>query len=100
MKAMDNLLFQGAAPLPKRISFNSPPELALELLEVYYRIHATILKEEFGDEFPPSRERIALFKDVLDKVERTNLFDPTRCQFHQHFTSDFSYLFSNDSLVW
>ena len=78
MKAVDNLLFQGAAPLPKRISFNSPPELALELLEVYYRIHATILKEEFGDEFPPSKERLSFFKDILDKVERSNLFDPTK----------------------
>ena len=44
MKALDNLMSQGAAPLPKKISFNAPPELALELLEVFYRIHATVLK--------------------------------------------------------
>ena len=71
---MDNLLFQGAAPLPKRISFNSPPELGLELLEVYYRIHATILKQEFEDDFPPSKDRLSAFVGVLEKVESSNLF--------------------------
>jgi hypothetical protein len=47
---MDNLVNQGAAPLPKKISFNAPPELALELLEVFYRIHATILKQVRSDQ--------------------------------------------------
>ena len=74
MKAVDNLICQGATPLPKRISFNTPPELALELLEVYYRIHATILKQEFVDEFPPSKERLLFFTNILEKVDRLNLF--------------------------
>ena len=47
--------------MPRKINFNSPPELTLELLEVYYRIHATILKLELkreGTDFPPSMEQV------------------------------------------
>jgi hypothetical protein len=52
IKAVDNLLSQGAI-VPKRINFNSPPDLALELLEVYYCIHASTLKLEFTTEDSP-----------------------------------------------
>ena len=74
MKALDNLIAQRASPLPKKISFNAPPELALELLEVYYRIHATILKLEFADgDFPPTWERLGALDTFLQKVERLNI---------------------------
>lgn len=65
-KAMENLISQGAT-LPKKINFNSPPEMALELLEVYYRFHASILKMELKDEdFPPSLE---MLKTISEKVK-------------------------------
>ena len=67
MKAIENLIAQGAV-VPKKINFNSPPEMALELLEVYYRIYATILKLELKDEeFPPTLETI---KEIHEKVIR------------------------------
>ncbi|ODM96024.1 Calcineurin-binding protein cabin-1 [Orchesella cincta] len=37
------LLHDQNAPYPSKMNYYSPPELAIEALEVYYRIHATIL---------------------------------------------------------
>ena len=71
-KALDKLLEQNAT-LPKKISWNSPTELSLELLEVYYRIHATILKQEFTT-FPLSSEALLFIGDLLDKVSSSKIF--------------------------
>ena len=49
VKALQNLVGQGAS-VPRKINFNSPPDLTLELLEVYYRIHASVLKLELKQE--------------------------------------------------
>ena len=72
MKALDMLLEQSAI-LPKKISYNSPTELSLELLEVYYRIHATILKQEFA-ESKPSTDVLKYITDVLDKIGSSKIF--------------------------
>ena len=61
MSAVDSLKEQGAS-LPKKVSFNAPQDLALELLEVYYRIHASVLKIEL------SEDRFPLPDDDLKKV--------------------------------
>lgn len=96
LKALDNLVSQGAGPLPKKISFNSPQgeclislrmikntpncvaffiaEFSLEMLEVLYRIYSAILKDEFNDHEDVSDERNKKFIDVLDKVDAMNLF--------------------------
>ncbi|XP_029475097.1 calcineurin-binding protein cabin-1 isoform X2 [Rhinatrema bivittatum] len=37
-------LHQEAARYPKKIHYHNPPELAMEALEVYFRLHASILK--------------------------------------------------------
>ncbi|XP_037014616.2 calcineurin-binding protein cabin-1 isoform X2 [Artibeus jamaicensis] len=45
-------LHEEAARYPKKIHYHNPPELAMEALEVYFRLHASILKllgkPEFG----------------------------------------------------
>jgi hypothetical protein len=96
LKALDNLIAQGAGPLPKKISFNSPQgklkifnliklklhrsvrnffaEFSLEMLEVLYRIYSAILKDEFNEHDDASNERFDTFMDVLDKVDAMNLF--------------------------
>ena len=69
LKAVDNLIVQGAT-VPKKINFNSPPDWALELLEVYYRMHASVLKLELKDEeFPPPMKTL---KDIWDKVKKVD----------------------------
>lgn len=37
-------LYTGNANYPKRIAYHTPPNLAIEALEVHYRIHASVLK--------------------------------------------------------
>nr|XP_020763084.1 calcineurin-binding protein cabin-1 [Odocoileus virginianus texanus] len=39
-----HLLHEEAARYPKKIHYHNPPELAMEALEVYFRLHASILK--------------------------------------------------------
>ena len=73
VKALEQLTKQGAV-LPKKIYYNSPPDLALELFEVYYRIHATILKQEFALKSNPSSEMLKCMQSVLNKVEKTKPF--------------------------
>ena len=38
------LLEESSASYPKRISYNTPPHLSIEALEIYYRIHSNCLK--------------------------------------------------------
>ena len=71
-KSLDKLLEQNAT-LPKKISYNSPAELSLELLEVYYRIHATILKQEFLS-VPPSSTVLRYIGDLLNKMSCSRIF--------------------------
>ena len=70
LKAVDNLIAQGAT-VPKKINFNSPPDWALELLEVYYRMHASVLKLELKDaeEFPLPMKTL---NDIWDKVKKVD----------------------------
>lgn len=69
LKAMENLVSQGAT-VPKKINFNSPPEWTLELLEVYFRFHASILKLELKSEhFPLDNEKLLLLEEVLQRFE-------------------------------
>ena len=70
-RALEKLLAEGAT-LPKRINFNNPPDYALELLEVYYRIHASILKLEFGK--PLSIGVLTELTDVLNRVDNAGVF--------------------------
>ena len=72
-KALDKLLEQNAT-LPKKISYNSPAELSLELLEVYYRIHATILKYEFAVNLPIPKDDITYIGELLQKVDSSKIF--------------------------
>ncbi|CAG7725832.1 unnamed protein product [Allacma fusca] len=48
------LIAEQGAPYPAKINFYNPPELAVEALEIYYRIHASILtyieKHEYDEE--------------------------------------------------
>ena len=39
-----NFLKNNEVVLPRRVNYNSPPDFAIEALEVYFRIHASILK--------------------------------------------------------
>ena len=66
VKALQNLVGQGAS-VPRKINFNSPPELTLELLEVYYRIHASVLKLEFK-QIPQVTELLSI-RQILQDVE-------------------------------
>lgn len=69
LKAMDSLVSLGAS-VPKKINFNSPPDWTLELLEVYFRFHASILKLELkGDEFPLPMEKLVQIQDILARFD-------------------------------
>ncbi|XP_066465750.1 calcineurin-binding protein cabin-1 isoform X2 [Tiliqua scincoides] len=43
-KQAGHFLHEEAARYPKKIHYHNPPELAMEALEVYFRLHASILK--------------------------------------------------------
>uniref|UniRef100_H3AUV5 Calcineurin-binding protein cabin-1 n=1 Tax=Latimeria chalumnae TaxID=7897 RepID=H3AUV5_LATCH len=43
-KQASHYLHEEAARYPKKIHYHNPPELAMEALEVYFRLHASILK--------------------------------------------------------
>uniref|UniRef100_A0A8B9VX02 Calcineurin-binding protein cabin-1 n=1 Tax=Anas zonorhyncha TaxID=75864 RepID=A0A8B9VX02_9AVES len=43
-KQAAHYLHEEAARYPKKIHYHNPPELAMEALEVYFRLHASILK--------------------------------------------------------
>nr|XP_041575356.1 calcineurin-binding protein cabin-1 isoform X4 [Taeniopygia guttata] len=43
-KQAGHYLHEEAARYPKKIHYHNPPELAMEALEVYFRLHASILK--------------------------------------------------------
>ena len=67
LKAFDNLVTSGAK-VPKKINFNSPPESTIELLEIYYRLHASILKQEIkGENFPPKDEILVQIQDLMKR---------------------------------
>ena len=69
VKALQNLVGQGAS-VPRKINFNSPPDLTLELLEVYYRIHASVLKLELKQEDKSmSLEELQKIRKILQDVE-------------------------------
>lgn len=72
-KALDRLMEQNAT-LPRKISYNSPVELSLELLEVYYRIHASILKYEFEVSLPIPKEDLNYIGELLHKVSCSKIF--------------------------
>ena len=69
VKALQNLVGQGAS-VPRKINFNSPPDLTLELLEVYYRIHASVLKLELKQEDKSmSLAELQKIRKILQDVE-------------------------------
>ncbi|KAM8960713.1 calcineurin-binding protein cabin-1 [Pelodytes ibericus] len=43
-KQAGHYLHEEAARYPKKIHYHNPPELAMEALEVYFRLHASVLK--------------------------------------------------------
>ena len=66
--SVKNLLGQGAF-LPRKISFGpGTPELSLELLEVYYRMHASILKLELASGFKETDELVRSLSGLLREV--------------------------------
>ena len=75
MRALEKLLAEGAT-VPKKINFNNPPDYALELLEVYYRIHASIVKTELRVKTRPDHSVGTLnqFLEVLGQVESIGVF--------------------------
>ena len=75
MRALEKLLAEGAT-VPKKINFNNPQDYALELLEVYYRIHASIVKTELRVKTRPDHSLSTLnqFLEVLGQVESVGVF--------------------------
>ncbi|CAG0913106.1 unnamed protein product [Notodromas monacha] len=69
------LLHEVGATYPKKISYNSPLFLSLEALEVYYRIHATSLKQLmmwehniFTDDY---EEQVKHMREILQIQEKS-----------------------------
>ena len=83
VKALQNLVGQGAS-VPRKINFNSPPDLTLELLEVYYRIHASVLKLELKQDLKYGRaEDLLKIRKILQDVESvTNAVFPGKEAFN------------------
>ena len=75
-----NFLKNNDVVLPRRVNYNSPPDFAIEALEVYFRIHASILKSILKAE----KE-----KKELDEEERTIYYQTMRTvQLEEMFTSN------------
>jgi len=78
LAAMSNLVDQGAI-IPRKVSFGpGTPDLALELLEIYYRFHASLIKEEFRPDFKAEVEEKQEYVDrlaaLVDRVEAMKVF--------------------------
>ena len=58
------LLEEASAAYPRRITYNTPPLLSVEALEIYYRIHSNILKTLLNHEGRPMDPKLAA---VLNK---------------------------------
>ncbi|CAL4068068.1 unnamed protein product, partial [Meganyctiphanes norvegica] len=64
-----NHLYMIGAKFPRVVNYNNPQYLAVEALELYYRVHAYILKfllQKEGKEMDD--ETIKFFESILDKV--------------------------------
>ena len=72
--AVESLKDQGYY-IPKRIQYNTPPDAALEMLEIYYRINASILKLEINDKMDSmSLEEVAKVREILEKLKNLDIF--------------------------
>ncbi|CAB4069827.1 unnamed protein product [Lepeophtheirus salmonis] len=72
MKSLDNLLYQGAN-ITKKISYNAPQDLSLELLEVYYRIHTSTLKRRAQNfTLEESQQILKILNEAHEKVGNFN----------------------------
>uniref|UniRef100_A0A1B6KZB6 Uncharacterized protein n=1 Tax=Graphocephala atropunctata TaxID=36148 RepID=A0A1B6KZB6_9HEMI len=68
MKSLEFLHLNNAM-YPSLVTYNSPQNLAVEALELYYRIHAVILKTlEQSEDKPVDPSLRTLFRETLDKV--------------------------------
>ena len=73
-------LEKNGAILPKKVNYNSPQTWSVECLEVYYRVHASILKylvkyetNQDGVDLDTRRKIFGLLRDVqLNKIYVTN----------------------------
>lgn len=83
LTALGSLKDQGYY-IPKRIQYNTPPDAALEMLEIYYRINASILKLEINDKLDTmSKEDVSSLAEVLEKVKTMDIFTRGKTKFKQ-----------------
>ena len=68
------LLEEADAAFPMKIGYNSPPQLSVEALEIYYRIHSNILKTLLNSEGRPLDPALALTLAKYLKLAANGLF--------------------------
>jgi len=68
------LLEEASAAYPPKISYNSPPHLSVEALEIYYRIHSNILKTLLASQDRPLDPSLALILAKYLKLAANGLF--------------------------
>lgn len=74
IKSMQNLIGQGIH-VPRKLGFGPTPELTLELLEIFYRFHASILKLELESDFQDNnQQKISEIAERLIKVQQLDVF--------------------------
>lgn len=77
MKATE-LLYDAVGPIAKKIIYNTPTEFALELLEVQYRIHTSILKMELkaaAEGKEPSVAQVKVISDFIKRLRNMYIFN-------------------------
>ncbi len=74
LASMENLIGQGAG-VPKKIGFGpGTPDLSLELLEVYYRFHASVLKLEMRADVDVDEEMLEKLSARFKKLDSLEVF--------------------------
>ncbi|XP_044131457.1 calcineurin-binding protein cabin-1 isoform X2 [Bufo gargarizans] len=92
-KQAAHYLHEEAAHYPKKIHYHNPPELAMEALEVYFRLHASVLKLlDKNDQELDSKMLFTVMKEATEgpfaKGEEKNAPKPTEKEKHSTLDED------------
>ncbi|KAM3939691.1 calcineurin-binding protein cabin-1 isoform 2-T2 [Leptodactylus fuscus] len=92
-KQAAHYLHEEAARYPKKIHYHNPPELAMEALEVYFRLHASVLKLlEKNDQELDTKMLFTVMKESTEgpfaKGEEKNALKATEKEKHSTLDED------------
>ena len=77
-----NCLASNGAILPRKVNYNSPQSMSLETLEIYYRIHATILKHLVNQEAKLDLETREALYEIMKTVQLSKVYNTNAQENH------------------